>query len=376
MLSFKQSLAKNYINARGWRTRRKLLLIESDDWGAIRMPSRKVYEMMLAKGIPVDQSYFDKNDSLESSEDLEALFEVLSAFKDINGNPAVITAFSVVANPDFDQIESINKNVYKYELVTDTYKKSPHTGNSYKLFLEGAQKRLLYPQFHGREHLHPNRWIAAINSKSEKERLAFEYRALIGSDLPDDHYRYPFGYMAAFDWSENTEIGKQKEVITDGLEIFQKMFGFNSLSFVASQSIWSDDINQTLAENGVQMLAGQQLHPIGNNKKKVVNRYWGSKNSSDQFYWRRNCTFEPSRNQDYDWVSRCLKEIEIAFRWGKPAVINSHRVNYIGSIFPENRTKSLQKLIILLQAAQKRWPDVEFIDTEKLGNIMLGSVKE
>jgi hypothetical protein len=72
-----------------------------------------------------------------------------------------------------------------------------------------------------------------------------------------------------------------------------------------------------------------------------------------QIHWRRNCTFEPSRNQDYDWVNRCLKEIEIAFRWGKPAVINSHRVNFIGSIFPENREKSLQKLKTLLKEVQK-----------------------
>jgi hypothetical protein len=70
-------------------------------------------------------------------------------------------------------------------------------------------------------------------------------------------------------------------------------------------------------------------------------------------------------------VNRCLQEIEIAFRWGKPAVINSHRVNFIGSIFPENREKSLRKLKTLLKEVQKKWPVVEFVDTETLGKIML-----
>lgn len=375
MLTFKQKLAKNYINARGWRTHRKLLLIESDDWGSVRMPNRKVYELLMAKGIPVDQSYFDKNDSLESVEDLEALFDVLTGFRDINGNPVVITAFSVVANPDFEKIEADKRQAYHFELITETYKRNPHTHKTYELFLDGAKKRLLYPQFHGREHLNNLRFIEAINSESIKEKLAFECKAIIGSKLISDRYQYPLGYMAAFDWTNISEVEFQKIVIDDGLEIFKNIFGFNSLSFVASQSVWSDDINQTLVQNGIFMQTGQQMYPMGNNKHKIVNHYWGSKNEAGQVYWRRNCIFEPSRNHDYDWVNRCLKEIEIAFRWGKPAVINSHRVNYIGSIFPENREESLKKLKTLLSAVQKRWPDVEFIDTEKLGNIMLSSVK-
>lgn len=371
MLTLKQKLAKNYINARGWRTKRKLLLIESDDWGAIRMPSRKAYEYFLSKNIAVDQSYFDKNDSLESAEDLEHLYEVLDGFRDINGNPAVITAFSVVANPDFEKIEAVKRQQYHYELITETYKRNPHTEKSFALFREGAKKRLLYPQIHGREHLHTQRWIEAINSASIKEQLAFESRAFIGAKLETDKTQYPLGYMAAFDWSNKDETEWQKEIIADGLHQFHNLFGFHSLSFVASQSIWSDDINPTLAEHGVKLQVGQQLCPQGNNETKLINKIWGSRNSAGQIHWRRNCTFEPSRNQDYDWVSRCLQEMEIAFRWGKPAVINSHRVNYIGSIFPENREKSLQKLKTLLTEVQRRWPEVEFVDTERLGEIML-----
>jgi hypothetical protein len=374
MLTFKQILAKNYINARGWRTSRKLLLIESDDWGAIRMPSRKAYEFFLSKNIAVDQSNYDRNDSLESAEDLESLFEVLNGFRDINGNPAVITAFSVVANPDFEKIEADKRQQYHYELITETYKRNPHTEKSFGLFREGAEKRLLYPQFHGREHLHTKRWIEAINSASIKEQLAFERSAFIGAKLETDKEQYPLGYMAAFNWSKKNEIDLQKEIIADGINQFQKLFGFPSLSFVASQSIWSDEINPTLAENGVRMQVGQQLCPQGNDETKLINKVWGTKNSAGQIHWRRNCTFEPSRNQDYEWVKRCLQEIEIAFRWGKPAVINSHRVNYIGSIFPENRAQSLEKLKTLLTQVQKRWPEVEFIDTERLGKIMLAEL--
>lgn len=376
MLTFKQKLAKNYINARGWSTKRKLLLIESDDWGAIRMPSRKTYEYLLSKNIAVDKSSnYDRYDSMESDKDLEVLYDVLNSFRDLYGNPAVITAFSVVANPDFEKIDADKRQQYHYELITETYKRSPHTEKTLPLFLEGVKKRLLYPQFHGREHLHTKRWMEAINSASIKEQLAFESRAFIGAKLETDKLHYTLGYMAAFNWSRQDETELQKEIIADGLSQFEKLFGFPSLSFVASQSIWSDDINPTLAEHGVKLQAGQQLCPKGNNETKLINNIWGSQNSVGQIHWRRNCTFEPSRNQDYDWVNRCLKEIEIAFRWGKPAAINSHRVNFIGSIFPENRKKSLQKLKTLLTEVQKKWPDVEFIDTERLGKIMLEEIQ-
>ena len=79
-MNFKTFLAKNYVNYRGWSTKRKIVVIESDDWGSIRMPSKEVFNDLLAQGIPVDKSYFTKYDSLESREDLGQLFTLLQSF--------------------------------------------------------------------------------------------------------------------------------------------------------------------------------------------------------------------------------------------------------------------------------------------------------
>jgi hypothetical protein len=68
-----------------------------------------------------------------------------------------------------------------------------------------------------------------------------------------------------------------------------------------------------------------------------------------------------------------MAEIEIAYRWGKPAVISSHRENFIGSIFKENRTQSLHKLQLLLRKVTQKWPDVQFISSAQLAEIMLQS---
>jgi len=136
-------------------------------------------------------------------------------------------------------------------------------------------------------------------------------------------------------------------------------------------------LDKVLSENGVMYhQLGQHLEPIGEGKCKLVNRFWGDTNQFGQIYWRRNATFEPSRDPSFDWVNSCMAEIKIAFRWGKPAVINSHRVNYIGSIFEENRENGLKLLQNLLQAILKEWPEVEFISSDQLGDFMSESINK
>ena len=67
------SIVRILANLPGWCTNRKIVVIESDDWGSIRMPSEFAYSNLLNKGIDVDKSYlYDTLDSLEKKEDLEA----------------------------------------------------------------------------------------------------------------------------------------------------------------------------------------------------------------------------------------------------------------------------------------------------------------
>ena len=62
-------LKRKYVNLRGYHTRRRLLVIESDDWGSIRMPSRAVFEKLQEMGDAPERDAFLSNDCLESSRD-------------------------------------------------------------------------------------------------------------------------------------------------------------------------------------------------------------------------------------------------------------------------------------------------------------------
>ena len=71
-----------------------------------------------------------------------------------------------------------------------------------------------------------------------------------------------------------------------------------------------------------------------------------------------------------------MEEIRVAFKWGKPAVISSHRVNYVGSIDPSNRDNGLDKLKKLLNKVLKKWPDVEFMTSAELGDLIRSEKKK
>ena len=80
--------------------------------------------------------------------------------------------------------------------------------------------------------------------------------------------------------------------------------------------------------------------------------------------------YEPTDSRGLDWVAFTVKQIEAAFRWKRPAVISSHRVNFCGHIDSKNRVEGLESLKKLLGAIIKKWPEVEFISASELGKMI------
>jgi hypothetical protein len=100
---------------------------------------------------------------------------------------------------------------------------------------------------------------------------------------------------------------------------------------------------------------------------KLISSYTGKRNELDQLYTVRNGMFEPSQmSTKYNNLRNCLNEIGNAFLFKKPAIINSHRVNYIGAISKKNRDHNLDLLNELLIQILKKWPDVIFMTSHQL----------
>ena len=360
-------LYKNLVNIPGWQTKRKIVVIESDDWGSIRIPSKEVYHNLQNAGVPVNASYFTKYDSLENENDLNQLLDILGSFKDINGNYACITANTITSNPDFKRIEESDFKEYFYEPFWITYNRYPSHSRSLDLWKESLNMHLLWPQFHGRDHLNPFEYLKVL-AQSPDEQLAFSYSALFGSRKGTGRQ---VGFLSAFDYETDEERVNFTNVINEGQRLFENAFGFKSKSFIAPTGVRGDILDGVLIDNGIKYHQdARQWLPLYEAPNIIRHRFWGATNQFGQLYWRRNSTFEPARSQGYDWVGHVLREAKVAFSWRKPLVINSHRVNYIGGIDPENRARGLRMLESLLKSLLKVFPDVEFMSSDQLGDFM------
>jgi hypothetical protein len=357
-------------NIPGWQTRKKLIVFESDDWGSIRMPSINSFERLEKSGLDLrsaDAERYNLNDTLATSHDLESLFEVLSNAKDINGNCPVFTPVSIVANPDFQKINDFGFQEYFYEPFTVTLKRYPGCEHSFDLWKEGIEKKLFVPQMHGREHLNVTAWMEALQTGENNTLSAFKEGmwGFVPAKYPE------VDYQAAFLLTNPSELEYQKSVIIEGLQLFEKLFSYRAEYFVPPNGPINNSLNRTLAENGIKFRSASiiQSEPLGFGKKRKVLHCLGQKEKNGIRYITRNCFFEPSQ-EGKNWVDSCLYNIKIAFRWNKPAIISSHRVNYIGSLNHANRDKGLYQLSRLLKEIIRNWPDVEFMTTPQIGALM------
>lgn len=375
-MKFKNALKSYLGNVLGWHTNRKIIVIESDDWGTIRMASKSAFDFFNKKGYPVDLCPYNANDSLESNQDLEMLFYELSSVKDLKGNPAIITANNVVANPNFDKIRKSNFTEYHYEAFTDTLKRYPKHDKVKALYLEGIARKVFKPQFHAREHLNIARWLRELQNNNATVHMAFDqYMFSVHSEnLP----AYTNEFMDALDIDNKEQLSNQKLILTEGLSLFEELWGFKSKSFIAPCYIWHSSLEPILKEKGIHYLQGIALQfepivgkPFMYRKKR---HFLGKKNTISQYYLRRNAFFEPSLNQHYDWENDCLYRISVAFQMRKPAIISSHRLNFMGGINPINRERNLIKLRSLLFSIKKKWPDIEFLSSDQLGDMIAKSI--
>jgi hypothetical protein len=362
--NLKEIISRNLVNFPGFRTNRQIVVFESDDWGSIRMPSKRVFDDLKNFGIPVDDSPYCKFDALESNSDMEILFDVLISFKDFKGNYPIITANTVVGNPDFEKIKQSDFKEYFYEPFTKTLLKYPNHHNVYDLYQQGIKENLFFPQFHGREHVNVELWMNLLRD-SKDFKFAFS-KNMWG--LSNDVFPKARSIQATFD-SEDEHFLKNS--IIEGLTLFENLFGYKSKSFIANNFTWSTALEKILSEKGIKHLQGMkyQLLPKADcEKRKLIRHYLGDRNMYDQIYSVRNCSFEPSI--DNREVDKTIDEVRNAFFWNKPAIISTHRINFIGSINLENQKVNINSFRLLLHTILKKWPDVEFLTTVDLDQLI------
>jgi len=369
---FISALRKNLSALPGWRTDRKLVVIESDDWGSIRMPSGKTYLDLQEAGLDLvsdEGALFNKFDTLATADDLSALFSILESVRDSSDRPGVITPVSVMANPDFDKIRQSGFTRYYFEPFTETLRRYSGCENSFTIWQEGIKRRLFVPQFHGREHLNVRVWMKALSGGNKTAMTGFDH-AFWGMTTRGEH-GIGVEFQAAFDFTDQSDLPYHREVLSGGLKLFADLMGYNASYFAPPNGPFSSSLEPLLAENGIEYLSMPRIQsePAGNGKTGRRFHWIGKRTRAGLTIITRNSFFEPVV-PGIDWVDRCLYDISVAFRWKKPAVISSHRVNFVGGLSRQNRDQGLNRLHELLKAIMKLWPEAEFVTSKELGDII------
>lgn len=349
-----------------YRTNRHIVVIESDDWGAIRIPSEDVKKYFIKEGINMNEHPFERNDTLEMDSDLEALYDVLLSYQDYKGNHPVITANTLVANPDFKRIKDADYQSYFYEPIANTYLSYPHSANVPSLINSGIKQGIFYPQSHGREHFNVSLWLKALQNKDRKVLDAFERNMCVVF-----HPNNKPGNLAmiALKYDNLAERDIVIQSVKDGLNIFEDTFGFRSKSYVAPCYTWPKTMETMLANNGVEMIQTDRVYTNSDNNQTYYH-YSGESSGGRKTlkYSVRNCNFEPSISGNSEEWKECLTSIESCFDANKIAVISSHRLNYVAGISQENRDNTLRQLKLLLTKICQKWPDVEFMNSAQIYN--------
>lgn len=351
---------------------KRILVFESDDWGGIRVPSRGVYDELLKSGEKMYKDPYLHYDCLESKEDLNELCSTLQSFADKRGRHPCFTANFVMCNPAFDKIDT-EAGVYCRESMELTYQ-SYYGENIIHIVKEWCKKGIIAPQLHCLEHLKCYDWINSLKEGDESVSIAF-HKKMIGvySTFSSDKY----GYMDVLNYSKHYEEDVFRD-LKQASNAFNSCFGFSSESFAPPCFVWRDDVLNELHYNGVNFIqAGINQFVPENGTFIKRHHYTGEVLDNGLIITTRNCFLEPV----YFLSARsaaafCFKQIRIAFEQNAPAIVDTHRMNYVGGLFPSNRKKGNKALKILLKKVLKKYPDTSFLSSIELHKMIKNSLSK
>lgn len=351
-------------NLFGWSSQKKIIVLESDDWGAerISLDAKTYYKN---KGYDISSNWMSNLDTLESEKDLYALEEVLQ--NSIPQKPLPITLLMNTAIPDYDKIKASDYTIYYYKGLNDYNSKSV-----LDIYRSWSQNGLAEFGFHGREHLAVNRWLKDLQKgvKHTLEGFNHETWGFSKAYISD----YNTNYRAAFALDDiEVDLNFQKNAILDGVKLQTELLGVKPRYFVAPDGSFSLSLVDSLKNAGIDYI-GMPRKFVDEETKNNFYFWLGRKYKKKITVVTRNCLFEPASPRETDWIDRCLSDINNAFILYKPAIISSHRANYVGGLDKENRSIGLKALNSLIIAINKKWPNVYFLTSSQLGDYITRNV--
>ena len=306
-------------------TRLRAVVLESDDWGLCAW-SPDVQGWRALADQPVFRSPSGRRyagSTLESAEDVRAMTDLLGMFRGGDGFPPVWQANMILAAPDYAKLAPPAFDTPQLPLLE--FPNTPSRWMRPKLWEEITVARmsgLWWPELHGLHHLPAKAWLAALRRGVPDARRAFEHQSPV---------------CAAVDVSGEYHPSEPAESRTRDLETavatFRRLFGRLPLSMCPPDYRWDEQLERDAERLGITTFQGkgEQLGHAFPRLRRLLLRYRWPHLHNARFYLPIRIAFEPQGSPSGVRVGAVAVQRAAREAWnrGQPAVISSHRVNYV-----------------------------------------------
>jgi hypothetical protein len=326
------ALASVAVGERGgvdWR-RVRAVVFESDDWGLCGfVPDSTAWhgldrDTLRAGRVP--QAYWGS--TLEDSAAVLRLCRLLLNYRGWDGLPPIFQANYIVSSlsyePEAPAADPGGGPWRRYDLPALP---PPYARNGlWDAVAWGVAAGVWRPEFHGAFHYDPGRRREAVRNQS-LARVAAERGIL------------PFaGSARAWElgpWRPTAELAGE---LDRSLAVFRRVFHRPPASIIAPDYVWDGRCEDLWESRGLTTIQAkrEQRHPrwrsgrIDHRLCKVVARAWERLLHPRRTYLERNSRLESARARDATAVADdCWRGIQAAWRRGQPAIVETHRVNFV-----------------------------------------------
>ena len=331
------------------------VVFESDDWGLCgEGRNAQVYSDLISIGytdIVSEKLQPMYKNTLESETDLENLCNSLVKYKDSLGRFPVITANMIMSNPDFDRIKM---NKFSNYFVIPITKGFPSGWGDWSTVVRGWKKairrKVWVPEYHGFSHFNYRNWMRGLRNKDSRLLDFFDKRLVTSSD--EFRVLSEYGVHLGDAWVFQS-YKEQFSDICNGLEIFNTLFRRYPRTTIPPNNVWNSSTYRAFSKANVRFIQSEKE----STKSTIGVRNMDLSTISDVIT-SLLLQFGPLRKHhrnvrlEYTAVdeSEAVTSTEQLFKSSVPAIVDTHRVNYVSGVDASLPQKSLRRLESYLRA--------------------------
>jgi len=212
--------------------------------------------------------------------------------------------------------------------------------------------------------------MEALRAKHTNTLTAFDYGYF---GLPPEDSHNGRSYLTTYTFDNKQEKRAIIDNIEEGLQLFSELFGYEAILFTPPNAVFDPFLEKRLSPSSLEFITRGKFRFVdrGNGNRIPLIGISGRKGLSGIRHSIRTCAFEHYKMSESYLMDSCLARINQAFLNNGPAIISSHRVNFVGSIEPKNREVGLRLMKQLLERILAKWPEVEFMSSADLYNLVM-----